>query len=669
MGKARSQHLGSAIRTPTGGTGRWWSRLGLLVACWGLLISLAVSHPHSAAALVDSPQAAPAPGQAKMPPASVVAQGPLSVPAGRQAKNIAVITIFGEINATTAQSVQRRIDLAVKAGANAIVFQLDTPGGEIGAVLDICTAIKRCGVANTVAWVNPTAYSGGAIIALACREMVIAKGATMGDALPIMVSFGMLNKLPEHERQKLVAPLLAEVVDSARLRGYDEKLVQGLVTLGVELWLVERVNNPGEVLFVDREEYRTIFGQEPGPATPRLVGSQRRPPEAGAASPASGKDASSPAKGEDAPAGSATSASKPPTSPGEPPARGTTPEYVPAAPRLNAVANDVDMGLRAMGSTPPRRPTLGERDRGQWRLVERVSDGLGVFTFKQGELFDFRLAKTASTSDGTVNTDDELKAFFGGVNLVRLDQTWSEGLVRFLTNQIVRVLLIVVFLLGLFVELTHPGLVFPACVAMTALFALIAPPLLIGMAEWWTLAAIGGGVVLLILEILVLPGFGVPGLLGLLLLFAGLVGAISPGATALFPDSPGESGGVLHAVTTVSVSACVALVGMYFAGKHLGRLPILNRLVLQGHGESDEGGGVLAAMVEDPAGPVRVGEVGQAVTPLRPAGRVQVGEQIIDVVADIGYIASGERVRVTGVSSFRITVERVGGPSAAEAQG
>lgn len=586
---------------------RWSKVSGWLIAALGWAVSLA---------LAPAEQVAPTQAAAS-----------LAVPAARQAKNVAIITIFGEINATTATSVKRRLEQAAAAGANAVVIQLDTPGGEVGAVLEICTAIKQSPVANTVAWVNPNAYSGGAIIALACREIVLARGATMGDALPIQIAFGMLNKLPENERQKILAPLLAEVVDSARLRGHDEKLVQGLVTLGVELWRVESTERPGEFLFIDREEFRTLFGVDPSGSSPRLVGARSASgsPPAPAPVPA---DAAAPAAPAD------------------------TTAFQPASPRLAPLAEQVTDGL----SNATRRPVIDAAQRGKWRLIEHVSDGQGVFTFKQADLFDFRLARPASTADGTINTDEELKAYFGASHLARLDQSWSEALVRFLTNTVVRMVLIAVFLLGLFVEMTHPGLIAPGTVAAAALCALIAPPLLLGAAEWWPVAAIGAGVLLLCLEILVLPGFGIPGVVGLVALFGGLVGVISPSGLALFPDSPAGQGGVLYGVATVAISGTTALGAMVFIARHFGSLPILNRLILQDtpRGDREE---MLAAMA--PAeGPVREGDRGVAITPLRPSGRIQVGERIVDVVAEVGLISAGEAVKVVSVSPFRIAVDR-----------
>jgi membrane-bound serine protease (ClpP class) len=61
------------------------------------------------------------------------------------------------------------------------------------------------------------------------------------------------------------------------------------------------------------------------------------------------------------------------------------------------------------------------------------------------------------------------------------------------------------------------------------------------------------------------------------------------------------------------------------------------------------------------SGDVRVGQVGIAITPLRPSGKMQAGDKIIDVVAQMGFIAPGAKVRVVVVTEFRIEVEAVEG--------
>jgi membrane-bound serine protease (ClpP class) len=101
-------------------------------------------------------------------------QAPIrAVPASRQANTVAVLPVHGEIDRITLRSLERRLREASQLGAGAVVLDIDTPGGEMLATLDICHLIRTRAPANTVAWINPKAFSAGTIIALACRETVV----------------------------------------------------------------------------------------------------------------------------------------------------------------------------------------------------------------------------------------------------------------------------------------------------------------------------------------------------------------------------------------------------------------------------------------------------------------------------------------------------------------
>jgi membrane-bound serine protease (ClpP class) len=65
----------------------------------------------------------------------------------------------------------------------------------------------------------------------------------------------------------------------------------------------------------------------------------------------------------------------------------------------------------------------------------------------------------------------------------------------------------------------------------------------------------------------------------------------------------------------------------------------------------------LLEAMDDVSSPARVGQTGRAVTPMRPAGRVEVGEVVIDAVAEFGFIEAGASVRVVKVDGMRIAVE------------
>ncbi len=556
-----------------------------------------------------------------------------AIPASRQAQNLAIITIKGEINAVTAQSVERRVREAERGGADGIVIELDTPGGEVGAVLDICRTIRTSSIPNTIAWVNRTAYSGGAIIALACREIVVAPGSTTGDAGIIRGDpLGLVQGLAETERSKVLTPLLGEMVDNARRHGYDENLVVGFVTLGVELWRVEE-KATGRMFFLSAREYEELFGTEPPRGTPEMASlalsteTTRRPAAEQPADPQGLTPPEDPAR-----------AFRTPVS-------GLTPESVDA---LNSSVS----GLQE----PSRRPAFAKLSADDFIDHGFAMDGTTFLTLRDDRMKLYGLA-TESIAD-----DQQLQAFVGASSVVRLNQSWTESAVGFMTQGmsglIIRGVLIVVFLLCMFIEFSMPGVGAFGLIALVALAGLIVPPMLMGGSNWWVLLSIVGGLALIVMEIFVFPGFGVPGLLGLVLLLAGLIGTFA-GRGQLFPGvGGGNSGELTWAMATVLLATFAAGVGMYLFSRYTHSFPIAGKLVLgPPKPAGDDGDGLLAAMGPTTAGgAVQVGQVGVVTSSLRPSGTAEFDEKLVDVVSEFGFIEPGRRVRVTSVNQYRVAV-------------
>ena len=190
--------------------------------------------------------------------AHIHAQGIASVPSDRQATQVAIITITGAIDDLTLQSIERRFKAAREQGFDAFVIELDTPGGEVGATLDIIQRIRSDAPANTIAWVHPKAYSAGTLIALSCREIIVSTGGVFGDAAPIAIgAFTGLEALPDTERAKLESPLLEVLTEAAEKRGDDVRMLNAFVQLGSGLWLVERQSD-GARRFVDAADLERL---------------------------------------------------------------------------------------------------------------------------------------------------------------------------------------------------------------------------------------------------------------------------------------------------------------------------------------------------------------------------------------------------------------------------
>ena len=134
-----------------------------------------------------------------------------------------MITIHGPIDRITLHSLERRLDEAKARGADAVVLDIDTFGGDLQATIEILYLLRSKSPANTVAWIHPKAYSAGTIIALAMREIVVDSNGVFGDAAPIQgMPLTGLRQMAPAERAKIEAPLLSELVHEARRHGWDE---------------------------------------------------------------------------------------------------------------------------------------------------------------------------------------------------------------------------------------------------------------------------------------------------------------------------------------------------------------------------------------------------------------------------------------------------------------
>lgn len=521
--------------------------------------------------------------------------GPTPVPAYRQANTIAVITIEGAVDNITATSFKRR--LAEAAHADAIVIDLNTPGGGLLPTLQICYEIKNNAPPNTVAWIHPHAFSAGTIIALSCREIIVSPNSTFGDAAPIT----QMGPIPVTERAKIESPILAEVVDSARRNHYDERLVEAFVSVGIELWLLQNTES-NESICVNKSEYETIFGKSPPQNFSSIGGST------------DGVPTISPFFDTIAKLGQIETKNSP--EPWDP---------------------------KFAQQLPSSRPILSAEDSTNWVLIRQIVPNDRLLTLKPAEAALYGLV------DGVVSGDAALKNWFGARDIQRYDVNWSEKLVRILVSWPIRIILIAIFLVCVFVELlTGTSGAFSAG-AVISLAILIGAPWLAGLADIWEIVAVTGGLALIAIELLLIPGTGFTGFVGVACLFVGVIG------TFISEDiySPAGQTQLITGLGVMLGGGVVAGIVSWFIVRYLGGATAMHRLVLEDTITS-QGTRIDQNHDKQP----RIGETGIAITDLRPSGRIQISEIVFDATTTGQWISKGATVRImhTGMT---VEVEEV----------
>lgn len=237
-----------------------------------------------------------------------------------------------------------------------------------------------------------------------------------------------------------------------------------------------------------------------------------------------------------------------------------------------------------------------------------------------------------------------------GAEVRRVAPNWAENLVRWLTHPIVGSLLISIGMLGILLELRTPGFGVPGILGLLGLALFFWGHWLVRLAGWEELLLIGGGLLLLALEIFVTPGFGITGILGTAALLGGLsLSLVGQGASWAF---------VLEAVSRVVFSLLLALAASLAMLRILPRLPFGRRLILETG--LPAGGGYATAQEGDTRW---LGKAGTTLSPLRPAGIAEIEGERVDVVSEGEFIPFGAAIVVIRVDGNRIVVRRWRAPT------
>jgi len=190
-------------------------------------------------------------------PATSAAALPTTSPAAISAPTVggpaAVIRLSGRIDNYNRDQLRRHFERARAAGAKTIILEIDTDGGMVLSGLDISRFLKNQTDLHIIAFVNARALSAGAMIALACNEIVMTPSASLGDCAPIQV--GVTNLGPT-ERSKAESPVLTDFKESAKRNGYDPLLASAMVSMPISVHWIQ--DEQGNRRFVNDADFKSL---------------------------------------------------------------------------------------------------------------------------------------------------------------------------------------------------------------------------------------------------------------------------------------------------------------------------------------------------------------------------------------------------------------------------
>ncbi len=270
-----------------------------------------------------------------------------------------------------------------------------------------------------------------------------------------------------------------------------------------------------------------------------------------------------------------------------------------------------------------------------------------------------------------VSNIDEVLAFFEvrdnvdfGGNVERFEPNWSEQLVRMLNHPSVTSILFMVGLLGAYIELKTPGLGLAGLVAVICFSVLFGSRFLVGLATWWELAVFALGVILLLIEIFIIPGFGIAGIAGIFCILLGIFAIMVPNRPDELPWPKYDFGDVQWRIFERGLwSFCLGFAGFiaiaYLLAKFLPKTTVFSGLFLSPPKPSHEMDISVTVPLHSQSKTVNIDDTGVALTKLRPAGEARFADCIVDVVAEGVFIDDGREVVITQIHGNRVVVKDV----------
>lgn len=452
---------------------------------------------------------------------------------------IHVIPVSGDVEPGMAAFIKRAIEEASKTPEDICILEFDTFGGRVDSALQIVETLLDTPKGKTIAFVKTKAISAGALIALACNEIVMKHNTTIGDCAPIAYSNEGATMLGE----KFQSPLRAKFRALAKRNGYNETLAEAMVTAEIEVY---QLQTDKKTLFMDSREYEELPKEKKeGFVSKKTVV----------------------AKGE----------------------------------LLTMHDNEaVELGFAKM----------------------RVADF--------NEMIE--------------------KMDFSGYPVERVDENWSEQLVRFILT--ITPILMMVGLAAIYTELKAPGFGLPGIVGILCLGLAFGSHYLVGLANYTELLMILLGMLLIGIEIFILPGFGIAGVSGILCVTLGMVLSLQ-GFVIPDPSLPWEMDLMVKNLSQVLgaflMAILLALVILRYVFPKLSitaRGPYLTQTLKDARADSLE------------SRDATLGDEGTAATPLRPSGKIMVGHKRFDAVTEGEFIESGSRVVISKITGNKIIVSR-----------
>lgn len=279
--------------------------------------------------------------------------------------------------------------------------------------------------------------------------------------------------------------------------------------------------------------------------------------------------------------------------------------------------------------------------------VPGLIDSTRVLTFTADEAVKWHYADAKAES-----VHDVLKDLGYGENEYQITEyqpDWLDHLIGFFTSPAIQAILIMIIVGGIYMELYSPGVGFPSAAAIIAAVLYFLPLYITGIASSWIILLFVLGVMLIVLEIFVVPGFGITGIAGISCVCAAVILGLIEHYT--FSLSHLNADAIWSSMVIFIAGLLLAVVGVWYLTSSYGPKWVRRHTELMLTQQVKDG-----YIGVDMSPSHYIGLDGAAVTDMRPAGKVEINGEILDAVAVQGFIHAGAHVKIIKYENAQIYV-------------
>ncbi|GMK40083.1 hypothetical protein PCCS19_31380 [Paenibacillus sp. CCS19] len=246
-------------------------------------------------------------------------------------------------------------------------------------------------------------------------------------------------------------------------------------------------------------------------------------------------------------------------------------------------------------------------------------------------------AEKAGYADHVADSVQDTIQWLGleGRTQIPIEPSWAENVASWLTSPVIVTLLLILGIAGIAIEMLMPGFGVPGIIGIASFILFFFGHYVAGFAGQESVLLFVLGLVLLVSELFI-PSFGILGTLGAISLVSGVVTASHDAVTALY---------------ALLIAFVAATIIVYVMAKKFSHRGIWNKFILRDKLSTEQG------YVSNPSRDTLVGRTGITLSPLRPAGAVDLDGERLDVVTDGRFIGAGISVVIVTVEGARIVVK------------